>query len=216
MISFTPHRLASSVESVLTLLAGFAFGLSLIVAIGPQNAFVLSQGARRRHVLLVVATCAASDVALIAIGVAGVGAALEGRAWLTDVLTIAGVAFLVGYGLLALRRALGSSDAALGADVAASGSWPRALGACLAFTWLNPGVYVDTVLLVAPVAHSHGGGRWTFGTGAMVASVVWFVALGYGGRLLGGALRRPGAWRALDVAVATVMALTAVRLVASA
>ena len=197
-----------------TVLAGVAFGLSLIVAIGPQNAYVLEQGIRGRHVLLVVATCAASDVALIAVGVAGAGAAVAGRPWLSDVLTASGAAFLVGYGALALRRVMRPSGSGWSNAPAVDPSWRRALAACLAFTWLNPGVYVDTVLLVGPVAHSHGH-RWAFALGAMAASVAWFVVLGYGAQRAGGLLRRPAAWRVLDAAVASVMAVTAVRLIAS-
>jgi L-lysine exporter family protein LysE/ArgO len=192
-------------------LAGFAFGLSLIVAIGPQNSFVLVQGMRRRHVTLVVATCVTSDLAMIAVGVAGAGAALAGRPWVGRALLVCGMAFLGGYGALALRRMLrpGAVSVGRGAPVQ---TWRVALATCLAFTWLNPGVYVDTVFLVGPVSQSHGTGRWSFALGAMVASVAWFVALGCGARMMAPLLNRPRAWRALDGAVAAVMAVTAIRL----
>jgi L-lysine exporter family protein LysE/ArgO len=201
------------VAGVESALAGLAFGLSLIVAIGPQNTFVLVQGVRRRHVALVVGTCAVSDVLMIAVGVAGAGAVLAGRPLLENVLTGAGVAFLLAYGALALRRAVRPSAVAV--DGPATQSWRAALLTCLAFTWLNPGVYVDTVFLIGPVSHAHAGQRWAFAEGAMAASVAWFVGLGYGARLLAPALGRPSAWRALDAAVAGVMALTAARLVAA-
>ena len=193
--------------------AGVAFGLSLIVAIGPQNAYVLVQGVHRRHVGLVVGTCALSDVLMIGVGVTGAGAALAGRPEIARTATAGGVAFLLGYGAFALRRALRPVAQEVDEGAAVAQTRRAALLACLAFTWLNPGVYVDTVFLVGPVAVAHGGQRWGFAVGAMLASVGWFVLLGYGARFLRPALRRPGAWRVLDLAVATVMATTAARLV---
>jgi L-lysine exporter family protein LysE/ArgO len=192
--------------------AGLAFGLSLIVAIGPQNAYVLVQGVHRRHVGLVVGTCALSDVLMIGAGVSGAAAALAGRPEVARIATVGGITFLLGYGGFALRRALRPASAELDGGAAVTRGRRAALLSCLAFTWLNPGVYVDTVFLVGPVAVAHGGQRWTFAAGAMLASVGWFVVLGYGARLLGPALRRPGAWRVLDVVVAAVMAATAVRI----
>ena len=198
-------------EQLGAVLSGLVFGLSLIVAIGPQNTYVLVQGVRRRHVTLVVGTCAVSDLAMIGVGVAGAGAALAGRPDLARLLTFAGVAFLLGYGALALRRAVRPGPLSLGRGTP-SQTWRVALLTCLAFTWLNPGVYVDTVFLVGPVSQSHGAQRWWFAGGAMLASVVWFVALGYGARLLARLLSRPRSWRALDAAVAAIMAVTATRL----
>lgn len=195
--------------------AGVAFGLSLIVAIGPQNAYVLVQGLHRRHVGLVVLTCAVSDVLMIAAGVTGAGAALAGRPEVGRIATAGGIAFLLGYGAFALRRALRPGAGDLDGGAAAARGRRAALVSCLAFTWLNPGVYVDTVFLVGPVAVAHGAQRWTFAAGAMIASVAWFAALGFGARVLRPALRRPGAWRVLDLAVAGVMAITAARLIAT-
>jgi L-lysine exporter family protein LysE/ArgO len=195
--------------------AGVAFGLSLIVAIGPQNAYVLVQGLHRRHVGLVVLTCALSDVLMIAAGVTGAGAALAGRPEVARIATAGGIAFLLGYGAFALRRALRSGASELDGGASVARGRRAALISCLAFTWLNPGVYVDTVFLVGPVAVAHGSQRWTFAVGAMIASVTWFVTLGFGARLLRPALRRPGAWRVLDLAVAAVMSITAVRLIAA-
>jgi L-lysine exporter family protein LysE/ArgO len=218
-MSFTCERGGLSVDLVLGLraweaiAAGVAFGLSLIVAIGPQNAYVLVQGVHRRHVGLVVGTCALSDVLMIGVGVTGAGAALAGRPEVARIATAGGVAFLLGYGAFALRRALRPAPREPDGGTAVARGRRAALLSCLAFTWLNPGVYVDTVFLVGPVAVAHGGQRWTFAAGAMVASVGWFVLLGYGARFLRPALRRPGAWRVLDLAVATVMAATATRLV---
>lgn len=205
----------SGAQELAAAASGLAFGLSLIVAVGPQNTFVLVQGARRRHVTLVVGTCAASDLAMIAAGVGGAGAALAPHPGVARGLVIAGAAFLLGYGTLALRRAVRPAAVSLERATPPQ-TWRVALLTCLAFTWLNPGVYVDTVFLVGPVSHAQGGGRWWFAGGAMVASVAWFVVLGYGARLATRVLSRPQAWRVLDAAVAGVMAVTATRLLAAA
>ncbi|MGQ4334227.1 LysE/ArgO family amino acid transporter [Streptomyces hayashii] len=185
--------------------AGFGTGLSLIVAIGAQNAFVLRQGIRRDAVLAVVGICALSDALLIALGVGGVGAVVV--AWpgaLTAVGWIGG-AFLLGYGLLAARRVLRPGTDALRTDGEAAGSRRRAVLTCLALTWLNPHVYLDTVFLLGSIAADRGPLRWTFGLGAALASLCWFAALGFGGRLLGRFLARPAAWRVLDGLVAVTM-----------
>ena len=204
-------------------IAGLLFGLSLIVVIGPQNAFVLAQGARRSHVGTVVAICSVSDVVLIAAGVGGMGAAVHGSATALDALRLAGATLLAGYAALSVRRALrgpasGGLGAAAGAglgtreDARGPGTRRTAVLACVAFTWLNPAVYLDTVVLLGSVADAHPASRWSFGTGAAAGSVLWFLALGYGAGLLGAPLARPGAARALDGFVAAVMAATAVRL----
>ncbi|WP_399881455.1 LysE/ArgO family amino acid transporter [Streptomyces sp. BBFR51] len=195
--------------------AGFGTGLSLIVAIGAQNAFVLRQGVRRDAVLAVVGICALSDALLIALGVGGVGAVVV--AWpgaLTAVGWIGG-AFLLCYGALAARRVFRPSGA-LRADGDAAGSRRRAVLTCLALTWLNPHVYLDTVFLLGSVAADRGPLRWTFGLGAAVASLVWFAALGFGARYLGRFLARPAAWRVLDGLVAATMIVLGVTLVAGA
>ncbi|MFJ5914736.1 LysE/ArgO family amino acid transporter [Streptomyces ardesiacus] len=193
--------------------AGFGTGLSLIVAIGAQNAFVLRQGARRDAVLAVVGICALSDAVLIALGVGGVGAVVV--AWpgaLTAVGWIGG-AFLLGYGALAARRVFRPAGA-LRADGDAAGSRRRAVLTCLALTWLNPHVYLDTVFLLGSVAADRGPLRWTFGLGAALASLVWFAALGFGARYLGRFLSRPSAWRVLDGLVAATMIALGLSLVA--
>ncbi|MEV6180852.1 LysE/ArgO family amino acid transporter [Streptomyces sp. NPDC052016] len=195
--------------------AGFGTGLSLIVAIGAQNAFVLRQGIRRDAVLAVVGICALSDALLIALGVAGVGAIVV--AWpgaLTAVAWIGG-AFLLGYGALAARRVF-RPGGALRAEGEATGSRRRAVLTCLAMTWLNPHVYLDTVFLLGTVAADRGPLRWTFGLGAATASLCWFAALGFGARLLGSFLTRPAAWRVLDGLVAATMIALGVTLVAGA
>ncbi|MEU9338269.1 LysE/ArgO family amino acid transporter [Streptomyces sp. NPDC048290] len=197
--------------------AGFGTGLSLIVAIGAQNAFVLRQGARRDAVLAVVAISALSDALLITLGVAGVGAIVVAWPQAMTVVAWTGGAFLLGYGALAARRVLRPTGDTLGADGSgAAGSRRRAVLTGLALAWLNPHVYLDTVFLVGSLAADRGELRWTFGLGAAVASLVWFTALGFGARLLGRRLTRPAAWRVLDGFVALTMITLGVLLIARA
>ncbi|PKV77387.1 LysE/ArgO family amino acid transporter [Nocardia fluminea] len=193
-------------------LSGLGFGLSLIVAIGAQNAFVLRQGVRGQHVLPVIAVCAVSDIVLIGAGVAGFGTVVESFPAVLTVARYAGAAFLVGYALLAARRALGSS--ALIADTAgASVAVGASVLTCLALTWLNPHVYLDTLVLLGSFASTYAApDRWFLAAGAMLASVLWFLALGYGARRLGPLFARPIAWRVLDSLIAVIMLALAVGL----
>src|SRR4051794_15353792 len=185
-------------------LSGFLTGLSLIVAIGAQNAFVLRQGLRRRHVLLVVAVCASSDLMLILAGVAGIGTVVERAPAVLVVVRWFGAAFLLGYGLVAARRALRGGRLEAAADRQLSAR--AVLVTALAFTWLNAHVYLDTVLLVGSIASTYGAaGRWWFAAGAGTASIGWFTALGFGARVLTPVFRRPHAWRVLDGGIAVVM-----------
>lgn len=195
--------------------AGFGTGLSLIVAIGAQNAFVLRQGIRRHAVLAVVAICAVSDAVLIALGVAGVGSVVRAQPVALTVVGIAGGVFLIGYGVLALRRVFRPGAMAVD-DEHATGSTRRAVLTCLTMTWLNPHVYLDTVLLVGSVAATHGALRWDFGLGAVLASICWFAALGFGARLLRRFFARPSSWRLLDGLVAATMITLGVLLLAGA
>ncbi|MFE1313845.1 LysE/ArgO family amino acid transporter [Streptomyces sp. NPDC058755] len=195
--------------------AGFGTGLSLIVAIGAQNAFVLRQGVRRDAVLAVVGICALSDALLIALGVGGVGAVVVAWPGAVRAVGLIGGAFLLGYGALAARRVL-RPGTGLRAEGEAVGSRRRAILTCLAMTWLNPHVYLDTVFLLGSLAADRGPLRWTFGLGAALASLCWFAALGFGARLLGRFLARPTAWRVLDGLVAvTMLALGATLLAGS-
>ena len=194
---------------LVALLSGLGFGLSLIIAIGAQNAFVLRQGLRGERVGLVVAVCAISDALLIALGVAGAGALVEGTPQLADGARIGGAVFLLAYAALAARRAW--RPGALHAAPSAGGS---VLLTALALTWLNPHVYLDTVVLLGSVATTHGEARWSFGAGAVCGSILWFAGLGYGARLLRRPFARPSAWRALDGAVALIMGAIGVSLVA--
>jgi len=186
-------------------LSGFFLGGSLIVAIGAQNAFILRQGLLRRHVFVLCLICALSDALLIAAGVAGLGTLIAQSPALIRVVTVGGALFLFAYALIAFRRAwrpgtlkaADSGEAGLGAAVAA----------CLAFTFLNPHVYLDTVLLIGSISATHqGAARAAFGAGAASASFAWFFGLGYGARLLQPLFARPVAWRVLDIAIGLVMA----------
>lgn len=202
---------------LLSALSGLGLGFSLIVAIGAQNLFVLRQGIKGEHVLLVAAICALSDALLIVLGVSGVGLVLQSFPWLLTAVRWAGAAFLTGYGLLAARRAWRPSGETLAVDQPSTGSTSGSLAVathrrlapvvltCLALTWLNAHVYLDTVFLLGSVASTHGDHRWAFAAGAVVASVVWFFGLALGSRLLSPWLSTPRAWRVLDGVIAVVM-----------
>ncbi|GAA4116182.1 LysE/ArgO family amino acid transporter [Knoellia locipacati] len=182
-------------------LSGLLSGFSLIIAIGAQNAFVLRQGIARDRVGVVVAICALSDLVLIVAGVLGVGALVESRPGLLRVITGAGAAYLVWFGIRSLLSA--RHPQALSASAAGRGS--AALTA-VALTWLNPHVYLDTVLLLGNLSTAHGPtGRWWFGAGAGVASVVWFTALGYAAHLASRWLARPRVWQVIEVLIGVVM-----------
>lgn len=191
--------------------AGFALGFSLILAIGAQNAFVLRQGLRRNHVLLVVLTCAISDAILIAVGVGGFGAISDAVPWLAPLMRYGGAAFLIFYGLLSFKSAFTSGDALTASDHGQM-SWKQALATCLALTWLNPHVYLDTVVLLGSIAAQYVGQRLIFGAGAVTASFVFFFSLGFGARLLAPLFERPRAWQVLDVLVGLVMFAIAIKL----
>lgn len=194
-----------------SLVAGLLAGLSLIVAIGAQNAYVLRQGLRREHVGVVVAVCAVSDLVLILAGVAGIGTLVERAPAAIEVVRWLGVAFLTAYGVHSLWRAR-HPDAL---QVATSGqtSLGSVLGRAVALTWLNPHVYLDTVLLLGSIAATHGEqGRWWFAAGASVGSVVWFAGLGYGARRAHRLLSSPRAWQVLEVLIGVTMLLIAVSL----
>lgn len=188
---------------VIPFFVGFASALGLIAAIGAQNAFVLRQGIRNEHVLPVVMLCAASDLILILAGIAGVGALVTAHPNLTTAARYAGAVFLIGYGLLAARRAL--RPAALTPADAAPGRLGAVLLTCLALTFLNPHVYLDTVVLLGTLANQQGERRWLFGAGAAAASAVWFFGLGFGARRLAGLFAKPATWRVLDWLIAGTM-----------
>ena len=185
------------------LLIGFLASFMLIAAIGAQNAFVLRQGIRREHVLPVVAVCTVSDIVLISAGIAGFGALISAHPNVVDIAKFGGAAFLIGYGLLAARRALRPS--ALTPSESAPARLLEVIVTCLALTFLNPHVYLDTVVLLGALANEHRDDRWMFGIGAVTASAVWFVSLGLGARRLAGLFATPSTWRILDSLIAVMM-----------
>ena len=193
------------------LLVGFLTSFTLIAAIGAQNAFVLRQGIRREHVLAVVSVCAVSDLLLITAGIAGVGALITAYPQTVTVAKIGGAVFLLGYGALAARRALRPSSMTPNQDGPAR--LISAILTCLALTFLNPHVYLDTVVLLGTLANQHADGRWLFGVGAVTASVVWFFGLGFGARRLAGLFATPLTWRILDGLIAATMVTLGVSLV---
>jgi L-lysine exporter family protein LysE/ArgO len=185
------------------LIVGFLASFALIAAIGAQNAFVLRQGIRREYVLPVVAMCTVSDIALIAAGIAGVGALINAHPSAVTIAKFGGAVFLFGYGLLAARRAWRPSS--LTPSEAAPARLAEVLVTCAAMTFLNPHVYLDTVVLLGALANEHRDGRWLFGIGAVTASAVWFVSLGLGARRLAALFATPMTWRILDGLIAATM-----------
>jgi L-lysine exporter family protein LysE/ArgO len=185
------------------LILGFIASFTLIAAIGAQNAFVLRQGIRREHVLPVVALCTVSDIVLISAGIAGVGALISAHPSALNIAKFGGALFLVGYGLMAARRAWRPSS--LNPSEKAPARLIDVLLTCAALTFLNPHVYLDTVVLLGALANEHRDERWLFGVGAVTASAVWFVSLGLGARRLAGLFARPLTWRILDGLIAAVM-----------
>jgi L-lysine exporter family protein LysE/ArgO len=191
---------------------GFALSAGLIIAIGAQNMFVLRQGLKREHVLPIVLFCALADATLIVAGVSGLGGALTLIPGLSLVLALGGAAFLGWYGLSALRRAVSPSALVVGDEVDIS--LGAALAGSAAFTFLNPHVYIDTVMLMGAVGASLPPlGRPLFMTGAALASLVWFSSLGFGARFLAPLFSRPAAWRVLDLCIGVMMLTLAASLV---
>jgi L-lysine exporter family protein LysE/ArgO len=191
-------------------LPGFLLGFSLILAIGAQNAMVLRQGLRREHVFAVCLTCALSDAILIAAGVAGSGALAARVPWFEPLMRYGGAAFLFCYGVLSLRSAWRGGHS-LRATEAPQVGRTATLVTVLGLTWLNPHVYLDTVVLLGSVSAQYDD-RLAFAAGAILASFAFFFALGYGARALAPFFARPAAWRALDLVVGLTMWAIAAKL----
>ena len=191
--------------------SGFSLGLSLILAIGAQNAFVLKQGLKREHVFLVCLTCAASDAILILLGVMGLGVIIEQAPWLMPVMRYGGAAFLLLYGAKSFIAAWRSSDVLLQAEHIKPALLPTLL-ICAALTWLNPHVYLDTVLLIGSISTQFPGEKGLFAGGAMLASFVFFFSLGYAAAWLRPIFARPLSWRVLEVIVGVTMWVIAYKL----
>lgn len=196
-------------------LAGFLTAISLIAAIGAQNAFVLRQGIRREHVLPVVLACAISDALLITLGVAGFGTLARLAPWLTQAMLYAGAAFLIVYGALRFKAALRGAESLRPAP-GKSATLRATLITCLVLTWANPHVYLDTVVLLGAISAQYAPHGLQFGIGAICGSFAFFSALGFGARLLGPLFANPRAWVVLEVIVGCTMWAIAVALILGA
>lgn len=182
---------------------GLLTGLSLIMAIGAQNAFVIRQGLTKKYVLLVVAICAVSDALLIILGVAGLGALIAGLPWLLEIIRWFGVAYLTWFGIKSLRSAFKSQS--LDSSGVQSGSAKTVVLSVLGFTFLNPHVYLDTVILLGSIGNQFGPDKWWFALGGAVASVVWFSSIGFGAKAAARFMAKPVFWKVLDLVIAAVM-----------
>jgi L-lysine exporter family protein LysE/ArgO len=185
------------------LLPGFLTGLSLIIAIGAQNAFVIRQGLTKRHVLLVVLICAVSDAILIVLGVAGLGALISGLPWLLEIVRWFGVAYLTWFGVKSLRSAMKSQS--LDVSGVQSGTAKTVVLSALGFTFLNPHVYLDTVILLGSIGNQFGADKWWFALGAVVSSFAWFSSIGFGAKAASRFMAKPVFWKVLDSVIAAVM-----------
>jgi L-lysine exporter family protein LysE/ArgO len=188
---------------VIALIPGFLTGLSLIVAIGAQNAFVIRQGLLRSHVLLIVMVCSLSDALLIVLGTGGLGRVVQSHPDLLTFIRWFGVAYLSWFGVKSLRSAFNENQ--LLATGQAEVSWKRILTTVLALTYLNPHVYLDTVIFVGSIANQFQSNKWYFALGASLASVLWFSAIGFGARAASRFMSKPIFWRILDSTIALVM-----------
>ena len=184
--------------------SGYLLAISLIAAIGAQNAFVLRQGLRREHVFVVVLTCALSDALLMAVGITGFGAVAGRVPWFGDAVRYGGVAFLLVYGAFRFRAALRGGEALKPAE-GKNTPLAQVLFNCLVLTWANPHVYLDTVVLIGSIAAQYVPYQAVFGVGAALGSFSFFLALGYGARLLAPVFAKPRAWVVLEVIVGCTM-----------
>jgi len=191
-------------------IAGFVTGLSLIIAIGAQNAFILRQGLTRRYVFLIVSICAVSDALLISLGTFGLGVLIQAIPHLLEVLRWLGVAYLVWFGSTAVKKALANNSLTVADENQVS--LKKTLLLTLGFTFLNPHVYLDTVILVGGVANQFGDNKWFFALGAIIASLTWFFSLGLAASKLAVVMAKPIFWKILDIFIAAVMFSLAINL----
>ena len=182
---------------------GLLTGLSLIIAIGAQNAFVIRQGLTKKHVLLVVAICAISDALLIVLGVAGLGALISGLPWLLEVIRWFGVAYLTWFGIWSIRSAFKTQSLDAAGDQSARAK--SVVLSVLGFTFLNPHVYLDTVILLGSIGNQFGQDKWWFAFGGAVASILWFSSIGFGAKAASKFMAKPVFWKVLDLVIAAVM-----------
>lgn len=184
-------------------LPGLLTAMSLIMAIGAQNAFVIRQGLTKQHVLLVVVICAASDAALIALGIGGLGAIVQGTPWLIEIIRWFGVAYLLWFGIKSVRSAFKVQS--LDSSGTQSGSAKKVALTVLGFTFLNPHVYLDTVILLGSIGNQFAEDKWWFAIGASLGSVIWFTGIGFGAKAASGLMKKPIFWKILDLVIAAIM-----------
>jgi len=180
------------------------------MAIGAQNAFVIRQGLTKKHVLLVVAICATSDAFLILLGVAGLGALISGLPWLLETIRWFGVAYLTWFGVKSIRSAFKAQS--LDASGVQSGNAKTVVLSVLGFTFLNPHVYLDTVILLGSIGNQFGPDKWWFALGGAIASILWFSSIGFGARAASRFMAKPVFWKVLDLVIAGVMFAIAIML----
>lgn len=195
---------------MIAILPGLLTGFSLIIAIGAQNAFVIRQGLRREHVLLIVLICAISDAALILLGTGGLGRIIQGNETALEIIRWFGVAYLTWFGLRSLRSALKEQSLQVGEITEVKAS--VVARTALALTFLNPHVYLDTVILLGSVANQFAADKWFFALGACIASLIWFTTIGFGARSASRFMSKPIFWKILDTSIALVMFAIAITL----
>jgi L-lysine exporter family protein LysE/ArgO len=188
---------------MLAFVPGLLTGLSLIIAIGAQNAFVIRQGLTKHHVLLVVAICAVSDALAIVLGVSGLGAIVQDLPWLLEIIRWFGVAYLTWFGIKSVRSAFKTQS--LDASGVHSGSAKKVALTVLGVTWLNPHFYLDTVILLGSIGNQFGADKWWFAAGGILGSFLWFFSIGFGAKAASGLMKKPSFWKILDIVIAIVM-----------
>ncbi len=177
--------------------------MSLIMAIGAQNAFVIRQALTRKHVLPMVIICAIADATFIVLGIAGLGAVVQGLPWLMEILRWFGVVYLTWFGINSLRSAFkGDSLQAQGTE---SKNLKQVVISVLGFTFLNPHFYLDTVILLGSIGNSFGENKWIFAAGATLGSIIWFFSIGFGARAASRFMSKPIFWKVLDIVIAAIM-----------
>lgn len=191
---------------------GFAIGMSLIVAIGAQNAFVLKQGLKRQYVFWVCLLCATSDAILIALGVTGFAQVIQSYPQILSIAKYFGAAFLFIYGAQHFYAAFTQNQSLSASDQKAENLW-AILAICAALTWLNPHVYLDTVILLGSISTQYAATKFYFALGAMSASFIFFFSLGFGARLLEPVFQHTKAWKVLDIVIALIMWAIALNLI---
>ena len=200
----------AKLANMIAFLPGFLTSLSLIVAIGAQNAFVIRQGLTKQHVFLVVLICGLSDAFLIALGIGGLGAIIQSLPWLLEIIRWFGVIYLSWFGIRSVRSAFKTQVLVAGVPVEVSRS--KVVATVFGLTFLNPHVYLDTVILLGSIGSAFQENKWYFALGATLASVVWFASIGYGAKAASKFMSKPVFWKILDSVIAVVMFSIAITL----